>query len=461
MNTQNVNCSVKERASFIKKRISEKIKDYDRYAFTTNQDCALKTFFDLAQEFDDQRDFYTICVWIPEAFYQLECRLYLMNEKGNIEMVCDSQNSYSDPSKRNLDALGLIEEQTIINDSFFVPIRGNIELLSSLPLLSSKGILGVFEIHPAKGLTEHMKLFFEKYVNRIGFQLHNRLITEKYKEHLQFIKNLVNDIGHNVIVPNMYFKLFFRRMKGKIDRANALGNEIIEKLDDAGQVCDDKTIQEIGPFASELKYLNESMEDQFQEILSHYEQTSLFLETLLRRSHFEEGRYVIEPRLVNFRENIIRPQLNRYIQRFKERNIAVDNQLSGIPDEEIMLVADLGLISQAYANLFSNALKYTREVKDQEGRTQKFIAVGMEILDNYFGEERDGIKFNVFSTGPHIPSEDVPRLFEEGYRGKNVEREYGTGHGLKFIKEVVELHGGAVEYEPTQSGNNFYFVLQK
>ena len=108
MNTQNVNGSVGERASFIKKRISEKIKDYDQYVFTTHQDCALKTFFDLAQELDDQRDFYTICVWIPKVFYQLECGLYLMNQKGNIEMVCDSENLYSDPSKRNLDALGLI-----------------------------------------------------------------------------------------------------------------------------------------------------------------------------------------------------------------------------------------------------------------------------------------------------------------------------------------------------------------
>ena len=49
MNTQNVHCSVGERASFIKKRISEKIEDYDKYAFTKYQDCALKTFFDLAR----------------------------------------------------------------------------------------------------------------------------------------------------------------------------------------------------------------------------------------------------------------------------------------------------------------------------------------------------------------------------------------------------------------------------
>jgi hypothetical protein len=31
------------------------------------------------------------------------------------------------------------------------------------------------------------------------------------REHLYFIQNLVADIGHNVIVPNMTFKLFFQR----------------------------------------------------------------------------------------------------------------------------------------------------------------------------------------------------------------------------------------------------------
>ena len=108
--------------------------------------------------------------------------------------------------------------------------------------------------------------------------------------------------------------------------------------------------------AEELNYVHESMETQFQEILSHYEQTSLFLETLLRRSHFEEGRYVIEPKMVNFREKIIRSQLERYIPRLEERGISVDNRLSGIPSEEITVVADVGLISQAYANLFSNAV---------------------------------------------------------------------------------------------------------
>ena len=54
---------------------------------------------------------------------------------------------------------------------------------------------------------------------------------------------------------------------------------------------------------------------------------------------------------------------------------------------------------------------------------------------------------------------DVPRIFEEGYRGSNVETEVGTGRGLYFVRNVIETHGGVVGYEPTDGGNNFYFIL--
>ncbi len=461
MNFQNSETFENERPSEMMKRISEKIADYQQYSFTDQQDCALKTFFDLAQEFEDQQDFYLICVLIPKVFFQFECNLYLMNDNKYFEMVCSSNPEQDVSLQRVVYKSEIFDPQSVENGCFAIPIKGNMQLLSSLPNMHQDGVLGIYEIHSASMPSDHMKLFFEKYVNRIGFQLHNRFITAKNREHLLFIKNLVNDIGHNVIVPNMYFKLFFKRLKGKMDRANSISMEMMEQAKDIENRTTGQEPNEKFLLAKELKHVNRSMETQFQEILSHYEQTSLFLETLLRRSHFEEGRYIIEPKKVNFREKIIRQQLDRYVPRLEERGISVDNQLSGIPDEEITVVADVGLISQAYANLFSNAVKYTREVRDENGQSHKFVAVGMEVIRDCFGEWKDGIKFNVFSTGPHIPEEDISKLFDEGYRGNNVEDEYGTGHGLQFIKEVVDLHGGIEGYETTPLGNNFYFILPR
>ncbi|RUM39498.1 MAG: hypothetical protein DSY70_05670, partial [Desulfobulbus sp.] len=50
-------------------------------------------------------------------------------------------------------------------------------------------------------------------------------------------------------------------------------------------------------------------------------------------------------------------------------------------------------------------------------------------------------------------------IFQEGFRGADASGIPGTGHGLSFIRHVIELHGGTVGYEATPEGNNFYFTL--
>ena len=126
-----------------------------------------------------------------------------------------------------------------------------------------------------------------------------------------------------------------------------------------------------------------------------------------------------------------------------------------MPDEDLSLSVDKGLMAQVYANLFSNAVKYARP--NYEGR--KYMAYGRDLIKDYFGPGKDGVKFSVFSTGPHIPPEDLPHIFDEGYRGTNVDGEVGTGRGLFFVRSVIETHGGEVGCEATPGGNNFYFVL--
>ncbi len=451
--------SRKESVKIIERRIFDKIKDYDNYSFNSVQDCSLKTFFDLSQEFKNKYDIYCICVLIPKVFFKYECVLYLVDPSGELKAACYSEDILNTSPVKKIKTPELYEKPVISGDSFFVPVKGNIAQSTELPGNLKNGIFGVFEICGGSDLSDNMKFFFEKYVNRIGFHLHNRMINEKNKEHLAFIRSLVNDIGHNIIVPNMFFKLFFKRLQGKIDRAGEIGRELKDKSGNCCEERDDLLTIQMKSLTEELDYINNSMDEQFQQILSHYEQTSLFLETLLRRSHFEQGRYVLEPRLININEKIIKPQLSRYLPRLQERGISIDNQVAVNPDKEIMISADVGLISQAYANLFSNAVKYTREVNDEDGTPEKYISFKMQTINDFFGEGMPGVKLNMFSTGAPISKEDAEGLFQEGYRGTNTEGEYGTGHGLQFIKEVVELHNGVVGYEALPNGNDFYFVL--
>ena len=87
------------------------------------------------------------------------------------------------------------------------------------------------------------------------------------------------------------------------------------------------------------------------------------------------------------------------------------------------------------------------------------MSYGQEVIQDFFGPEKPGIKFNVYTTGPHIPPGEASRVFDEGFRATGSENKQGVGHGLHFVKKVVEVHGGIVGYEATKFGNNFFFAL--
>jgi len=420
-------------------RVLQKLEDAENFGFGLDEQRMLNVFFDLAQEYDSRRDMLTICVLLPLLFFAQDMRVYLRTGPDAWRLArclhLPAELPGFEPPNR----------PAVRGADFFAPIRGRSDTGELLGYQLPGGVLGWIEVVGGAALSSHHQLFFEKYAGRIGFQLHNRLVRARNREHLTFIQNLVADIGHNVIVPNMTFKLFFNRLGNSL---NALERMIAEAPDDVP-----------AGFLEGLDFLRARLRAQFVEITRHYEQTSLFLETLLRRRHFEEGRYVLEKRRVNLRTQVVEPQVERYRPRLSDRGVAIDLSMGGLPDQPVHLMADLGLIAQVYANLFSNAVKYTREVIGPDGLPVKFMAYGWEIIEDVFGPGRDGVKLNVFTTGRNVPEEERPGLFSPGYRASSCGHEYGTGQGLAFVRQVVDLHGGKVGYEPQPYGNNFFIVL--
>jgi signal transduction histidine kinase len=311
----------------------------------------------------------------------------------------------------------------------------------------------MFEFSPREKLTETDLFFLKKYTNRLGFRLHNRLLAQQNIQHLKFINSLVMDIEHNVIIPNMYFKHLFNQLRKKIGEMQELEMEMRDykkKAEMSSEACNAIIDRMSGLRADLMGYQ--------QEMLKHHANVSLFLESLFRREHFERGHLVLRPKLCRVEKEIILPQLGQYKSRLKANRITIDSP-KGMDEEEIPIMVDKGLLAQVYANLFSNAVKYTEEIIDERGNPRKAMAYGREIIDDYFGPNQRGAKFNVFTTGYHLPSNESAALYSEGFRGINSYTKPGTGHGLSFIKHVIELHGGRVGYEATGQGNNFYFVI--
>jgi two-component system, OmpR family, phosphate regulon sensor histidine kinase PhoR len=95
--------------------------------------------------------------------------------------------------------------------------------------------------------------------------------------------------------------------------------------------------------------------------------------------------------------------------------------------------ADPGALRQVFSNLFSNALRYTREGGEIGVRISSVAGAG-------------GRRVEVRDTGSGIPSAHLPRIFERFYRvdPARSRADGGTGLGLAIVRHLVEAHGGTV-----------------
>ena len=428
----------------VRKRILEKKCNYKEYNFGPLKDDAIKTFFDLAQEYETLENLFRVCVSVIKEFFGLDSRLFLTcSGLGCLEYVCGSMDGVQAEKTPASEEIYLSYTAYGIKDSWVIPVRGNRLLVDRLPFFAKEQVIGMLEIYPSCCLTISDKFFFEKYANRLGYTLHNKIITSQNIQHIRFINSLVGDIEHNVITPNISLSLYLRHVKKKVEALRSL----VDDPPDSAQNCPE--------FLDSARELTNGIESDCQNFEKQYRGVSLFLESLFRPGHFQKGHLVLRKRKCNVRSEIIQPQLELYLPKFNERGIEIDESLGGVPEEDFTLMVDKGLISQVYANLFSNAVKYTRPAF--WGR--KYVSYGRQLLRDFFGPGKDGVRFNVFSSGPHIPTRDKDLIFDEGYRGSNIEGEVGTGRGLYFIRNVVETHGGQVGVDHTQDGNDFYFVL--
>jgi two-component system, OmpR family, phosphate regulon sensor histidine kinase PhoR len=122
-----------------------------------------------------------------------------------------------------------------------------------------------------------------------------------------------------------------------------------------------------------------------------------------------------------------------------------------LPPADAEVFCDSEAVHQIVSNLLDNAVKYTPE--------GAHIAMGANRVDSG-GEPM--MQFYVRDSGPGIPADDLPRLFERFYRvDKARSRQLGgTGLGLAIVKHLVRAMGGdvGVESEPGK-GSTFLFTL--
>lgn len=419
----------------VRSRIHYKMRDYASYGFTASQSCAINIFFDLAQEFDGQEHVQLLAVLILRMFFQYDAELYLKDDHNTLALVTPP----IDPESISIPTF----KAQIWRDSTrcYIPVRGKGALVVTKDsrIVTADDLMGVLVLYVSHALEAHELLFLEKFANRVGFSLHNKILASRNERHVLFLRKLAHDIGHNIITPNMRLKLMLKQLEAQIVTF--------------GELCEQEPDEVL---IHDLRVLKQKMTDHVKAIEGNFTNSALFLESLLRQSHFDMGHYVLRKTLLDIRTLVVAQQFERYRPLYEERQLYIDEDQPVFPAEPVMVNADLGLISQVLANYLSNAAKYTSP-SGKGGLAE--VRCGIEVIPDAFDQGTPGAKVTVFSSGPHIAEGERELIFNDNFRASNSTGEFGTGHGLYFVREIIAEHQGKVGYEAVPGGNCFYFIL--
>lgn len=137
--------------------------------------------------------------------------------------------------------------------------------------------------------------------------------------------------------------------------------------------------------------------------------------------------------------------LKLYKGKIDAKNLSVECHI----EEGLKKNVPLGMLSELYRNLISNAIKYNKD--------------GGKIIITV--EKRgDNIISKITDTGIGLAKDEIPRIFERFYmvdKGRN-RNTNSTGLGLAIVKHIVEDMGGTIDVMSTLGeGTTFKVIFSK
>jgi signal transduction histidine kinase len=189
--------------------------------------------------------------------------------------------------------------------------------------------------------------------------------------------------------------------------------------------------------------LSEKQADLLVAAREESDRLHLILEQLLNISRIESGKTTMDLKTIRPHELVLE-SVEPFRSAAMDRGVTLEVQL---PDDLPDVLADPLMVSQVFANLLSNALKYT-----DPGGVVSVSAQGQE----------DSVQFSVSDTGRGIPDQYLKKILENFFRVPGQTVESGLGLGLSIVQEIVEAHGGTVTVESRESeGSIFTFSLKR
>jgi signal transduction histidine kinase len=189
----------------------------------------------------------------------------------------------------------------------------------------------------------------------------------------------------------------------------------------------------IGLYLDLLDMGKDDRRAEYMAILRHEtERLGILLEQLLAISEYDRATVDLRLGPVDL-NSLIRVLIADRARMIEARGLALCVEAEGdLPK----VPADSRLIMQVMTNLLTNATNYTPSGGSITLRTGRRSADGS-----------NWVIFSVADTGPGIPEEERPHVFERFFRGivGRASGIPGTGLGLAICREIVEHHRGRIQ----------------
>lgn len=182
-------------------------------------------------------------------------------------------------------------------------------------------------------------------------------------------------------------------------------------------------------------------EESFTSIENEVDRLTRMVGDLLLLAQAESGKLPLDIRLIEL-DTLVLEVLNQMSILAREK---LTLRLGEI--DQVLVCGDQDRLKQVLVNLVGNAINYTP--------SGGLVTIG---LGKFEGQS----KLTIHDTGPGIPKEDLPHVFERFYRGEKSRTRSrdgkGFGLGLSIAYWIIRNHGGNIEVESTEGKGTTFSV---